>query len=165
MPAANRWDAGPLGTRAAFLETRKERTFLLSEQNDSPVRGMLSAPAPSRESAVRRPWMAFSARTGLLGRSTGLTKAPACSSILRRMMTVAEAARVVGRDPETIRRWVRSGKLKSQKVGTQHVIEERDLDEFLAPAALPMPECWRTFSSGRKQPDWVAAIARSRRGR
>ena len=99
-----------------------------------------------------------------MGRFTGLQD-PQHVVVCYYVMTIAEAARVVGRDPETIRRWVRSGKLKSQKVGTQHVIEERDLDEFLAPATLPMPERWRTFASGRQQPDWVAAIARSRRGR
>ncbi len=80
-------------------------------------------------------------------------------------MTVAEVAKVTGRDPETVRRWIRSGKLRSSKVGTQHVVEEPDLDEFLAPESLPVPERWRTFGSGRPQPDWVAAIARSRRGR
>jgi excisionase family DNA binding protein len=45
------------------------------------------------------------------------------------MLTVPEAARRAGRDPETIRRWIRGGKLRARKIGTQHVIEERDLDE------------------------------------
>jgi uncharacterized protein len=42
-------------------------------------------------------------------------------------LTVPEAARRVGRNPETIRRWIRAGKLPSHKVGTQHVIDEDDL--------------------------------------
>jgi excisionase family DNA binding protein len=42
-------------------------------------------------------------------------------------LTVPEAARRVGRNPETIRRWIRAGKLPSRKVGTQHLIEEDDL--------------------------------------
>src|SRR4030067_450323 len=43
------------------------------------------------------------------------------------MITVPEAARLVGRDPETIRRWIRAGKLTAWKIGTQHVIDEDDL--------------------------------------
>ena len=42
-------------------------------------------------------------------------------------LTVPEAARRVGRNPETIRRWIRAGKLPSHKVGTQHLIDEDDL--------------------------------------
>ena len=71
----------------------------------------------------------------------------------------------MGRDPETIRRWIRSGKLRAHKIGTQHVIEESDLEELLARDSLAVPERWRRFASGRPQPDWVAAVARSRSGR
>ena len=46
------------------------------------------------------------------------------------MLTVPEAARRVGRDPETVRRWIRAGKLSSVKVGTQHLIDEGDLDDL-----------------------------------
>lgn len=81
------------------------------------------------------------------------------------MLTVPEAARRVGRDPETIRRWIRGGRLRARKVGTQHVIDERDLDAVSAPESLPLPEAWSTFASGAPQPDWAGAIARSRRAR
>ena len=73
-------------------------------------------------------------------------------------MTVPEAAARAGRDPETIRRWIRSGKLRASKVGTQHVIEELDLSDVVGSASLPVPEQWKKFSSGRQQPDWVAAL-------
>ena len=43
------------------------------------------------------------------------------------MLTVPEVARLVHRNPETIRRWIREGKLPASKVGTQHVIAEADL--------------------------------------
>ncbi|MEW6583580.1 MAG: helix-turn-helix domain-containing protein [Actinomycetota bacterium] len=42
-------------------------------------------------------------------------------------LTVPEAARRTGRNPETIRRWIRSGKLPSEKVGTQQLVDEDDL--------------------------------------
>jgi excisionase family DNA binding protein len=48
-------------------------------------------------------------------------------------LTVPEAARRTGRNPETIRRWIRAGKLPARKVGTQHIIEVRDLDAVIAP--------------------------------
>ena len=81
------------------------------------------------------------------------------------MLTVPEAARRVGRDPETIRRWIRSGKLRARKVGTQHVIEETDIEAMLEkPRSLPLPERWRHTWSGRPMPDVVSAIDRSRRG-
>jgi excisionase family DNA binding protein len=46
-------------------------------------------------------------------------------------ITVAEAGKIAERDPETIRRWIRSGKLRARKIGTQHMIERADLDEVL----------------------------------
>ena len=80
------------------------------------------------------------------------------------MLTVPEAARRSGRDPETIRRWIRVGKLRAEKVGTRHVIDEADLDAVIADArSLPKPERWQRFESGRRAPDFVAAVARSRR--
>ena len=44
------------------------------------------------------------------------------------MLTVPEAAVRAGYSPETIRRWIRAGRLAASKVGTQHVIREEDLD-------------------------------------
>ena len=43
------------------------------------------------------------------------------------MLTVPEAARRTKRDPETVRRWIRSGRLKATKIGTQHLIDEEIL--------------------------------------
>jgi excisionase family DNA binding protein len=82
------------------------------------------------------------------------------------MLTVPEAARRAGRDPETIRRWIRSGKLRARKVGTQHVIEEDELEAALQPAgSLGLPDAWRRTHSGRPMPDVVGALRRSRRDR
>jgi excisionase family DNA binding protein len=73
------------------------------------------------------------------------------------MLTVPEAAKRVRKDPETVRRWIRAGKLRSTKVGTQHLIDEGDLSPFENDGEdepLWIPEEWRTFSDGRPQPDW-----------
>jgi excisionase family DNA binding protein len=79
------------------------------------------------------------------------------------MLTVPEAARRVGRNPETIRRWIRSGRLPARKVGTQHVIEEADLDAALDDdEELWVPERWRTLSSGRPAPNVVRVLRQQR---
>ena len=82
------------------------------------------------------------------------------------MLTVPEAARRAGRDPETIRRWIRVGRLRARKVGTQHVIEEDDLEVALRASVemLPLPEEWRRSETGEPLPNVVAAIRRSRHG-
>jgi excisionase family DNA binding protein len=79
-------------------------------------------------------------------------------------LTVPEAARRIGRNPETIRRWIREGKLPSHKVGTQHMIEEQDLHAVTAPHQdrLPLPAAWRTTFWGEPMPDWVAIVRTQR---
>jgi excisionase family DNA binding protein len=80
------------------------------------------------------------------------------------MLTVPEAADRVGRDPETVRRWIRSGKLRARKVGTQHVIDEQDLDEVVGDGGSDsLPKQWQRTWTGEPQPDWVRIIRRSRR--
>jgi excisionase family DNA binding protein len=54
-------------------------------------------------------------------------------------LTVPEAARRVGRNPETIRRWIREGRLPSWKIGTQYVIDEDDLADVIRGVARPLP--------------------------
>ena len=77
------------------------------------------------------------------------------------MVTVLEAARRLGRDPETIRRWIRSGKLKARKIGLQHIIEEKDLP---VEKAASLPAAWRRTATGEPMPDVVAALERARTG-
>jgi excisionase family DNA binding protein len=79
------------------------------------------------------------------------------------MLTVPQAARRSGRNPETIRRWIREGKLRAEKVGTQHLIDESDLDDVTGAGVLPLPKWWPgTTESGTPLPDSVA-IVRSQR--
>ncbi len=81
------------------------------------------------------------------------------------MITVPEAARRVDRNPETIRRWIRSGRLRSQKVGTQHLVDERELDLLVAETdggddeVLDGPT-W----TGEPQVNWARIVRRSRSG-
>jgi excisionase family DNA binding protein len=82
------------------------------------------------------------------------------------MLTVPEAARRTGRNPETIRRWIRSGRLAARKVGTQHVIEEADLQSATEPSHMaPLPAGWRLMENGEPMPDVVAWIEQTRSGR
>ncbi len=83
------------------------------------------------------------------------------------MLTVPEAARRTGRNPETIRRWIREGKLPAQRVGTQHLIADEDLDDAVGASSqvLPMPDRWERTFWGGVMPDVVGAIRRSRAGR
>lgn len=82
------------------------------------------------------------------------------------MLTVPEAARRTGRNPETIRRWIRAGRLRSHKVGTQHLIEESDLADVVDEShSLPLPSAWSKTSSGEPMPDWVALVREHREAR
>lgn len=82
------------------------------------------------------------------------------------MLTVPEAAKRVRRDPETVRRWIRAGKLRATKIGTQHVIEEADLDALLDRGALmlPLPKALRRTFWGEPMPNVAAWVRRSREG-
>ena len=83
------------------------------------------------------------------------------------MLTVPQAARRVGKDAETVRRWIRSGKLRARRVGTQHIIEEDDLRAILPEkgAQLAVPAEWRRTWTGEPMPNVVRLIERTRRGR
>jgi excisionase family DNA binding protein len=78
------------------------------------------------------------------------------------MITVPEAARRAGKDPETIRRWIRSGQLPARKIGTQHVIEEQDLNDVLEGDVLPFPKEWGRTLTGEPMPNVVRAVRLSR---
>ncbi len=80
-------------------------------------------------------------------------------------ITVPEAARRIGRNPETVRRWIREGRLPATKVGTQHVIDEEDLELALESAEqLPAPDAWSHTFWGAPMPNVVEAVRRSRAG-
>lgn len=79
------------------------------------------------------------------------------------MLTVPEAARRSGRDPETIRRWIRSGRLRAGKIGTQHVIDEADLEAVIGDSdTTPLPAALRERPDGRPQPNWERMVREQR---
>ena len=80
------------------------------------------------------------------------------------MVSVPEAARRLSLNPETIRRWIRAGKLPAHKVGTQHFIDEGDLDAVAEGRQAPLPSRWAETVTGEPMPDWVQALRRSRAG-
>lgn len=80
------------------------------------------------------------------------------------MLTVPEAAKRAGKDPETVRRWIRSGRLPARKIGTQHVIEEGDLEPLLEGEMLPLPPEWGRTLTGEPMPNVVRAVRISRPG-
>jgi len=80
------------------------------------------------------------------------------------MLTVPQAAERIGKDPETVRRWIRSGKLRAAKIGTQHLVDEADLDLAAGGSySAPLPKAWKKTWTGEPQPDWVRLVERSRR--
>jgi len=78
------------------------------------------------------------------------------------VLTVHEVAARLNRDPETIRRWIRSGKLPARKVGLQHLVDEMDLP---VPHDEGAPAGWGRTATGEPMPDVVAAVRRSRTSR
>lgn len=81
------------------------------------------------------------------------------------MLTVPEAARRTKRDPETVRRWIRSGRLRATRIGTQHMIDEDDLAQLTRDGTLPIPTSWQRTATGERMPDVLAAIRSSRAAR
>jgi excisionase family DNA binding protein len=75
------------------------------------------------------------------------------------MLTVPEAAHRVGRNPETIRRWIRAGKLRSERVVTQQLVDERELESLVAGVdSLPLPPEWDV----EPRIDWVRLVREDR---
>jgi excisionase family DNA binding protein len=77
------------------------------------------------------------------------------------LITVPEAARRAGRNAETVRRWIRTGRLRSEKVGTQHLVREEDVLGLLREQPLDLPAHWRT-ADGKDMPPWEQLVRDAR---
>lgn len=77
------------------------------------------------------------------------------------LVTVPEAARRVGRNPETIRRWIRAGRLRSQKVGTQHLVEAEAVDALVDDRPVELPPAWSVADFG-PMPPWEQLVRDAR---
>lgn len=56
-----------------------------------------------------------------------------------RLYTIPEAAEELKVSTQTIRTWIRQGKLRSQRIGRPIFITEANLREFLEPSLLQLP--------------------------
>ncbi len=73
-------------------------------------------------------------------------------------LTVPEAARRTGKNPETIRRWIREGKLRAMKVGTQHMIEAADLAAMARQGSHRVGEVAAAYASAVRRTPWWDAV-------
>jgi excisionase family DNA binding protein len=83
------------------------------------------------------------------------------------MLTIAEAAERVGRSPGTVRRWIREGRLPADTQRGERLVDSGDLEvvrDSIYPM-LPLPLEWQRLENSMPAPNWVAAVALSRRGR
>jgi excisionase family DNA binding protein len=78
------------------------------------------------------------------------------------MISIAEAALRAGRNPETIRRWIRTGHLRSERIGTQHLVDENALAGLLDNEPIDLPPEWTTATDGSAIPPWERLVRDAR---
>jgi len=56
---------------------------------------------------------------------------------MQEWLSLADAASLLGKSEQTIRRWVLSGKLAAYRIGNTYVIDPVDFKDYVAKSALP----------------------------
>jgi excisionase family DNA binding protein len=79
------------------------------------------------------------------------------------MLTVREAALQAGCGEETVRRWIRAGRLQARRDGPRLLVYREEVDALTRPRALELPAAWRRTWL-RQEHDWVARVRRERGG-
>ncbi len=80
------------------------------------------------------------------------------------VMDVREAAQYVRRSPETIRRWVWSGRLSATRQGNRLLVARADLDALMGAAVTPTLSDWAaTLPSGATGPSAADLVLDDRR--
>lgn len=76
------------------------------------------------------------------------------------MITVPEAAARVGRNPETVRRWIRGGRLPATRIGTQLLIDEDQLAALVGAGSIAResPARYGTASMGDRVVDQALIV-------
>ncbi len=64
-------------------------------------------------------------------------------------ITVDDAAKSLSVQPDTIREWIKAGKLHASKVGREYIIRLVDLERMLTQNALVVPMHDRRFKRNR----------------
>jgi excisionase family DNA binding protein len=78
------------------------------------------------------------------------------------VLTISQAAVLAGVGEETVRRWVRAGRLPARRDGPRLLVAPEDVQRLAPTGVLPLPAAWEHTSAGEPQPDWVALVRRSR---
>ena len=69
------------------------------------------------------------------------------------MLDVRETARIAGRTPETVRRWIWSGRLTARRHGNKLLVARPDVDALVNGGALP---------AGMTLAEWAEAVKEAR---
>jgi len=77
------------------------------------------------------------------------------------MLTVPEVAKRLRKNPETVRRWIREGKLPARKIGNQHFVEENEVAALQQGDETLPTRFTKTFWGG-PMPDWARLVREDR---
>ena len=87
----------------------------------------------------------------------------ATSEAADELIDVRDAATLVGRSAETVRRWIWSGRLPARRAGRKLLVTRRDLDAFQASraATMTLDEWYQRYIVNRirERPRWRGSSA------